>query len=163
MEVMGITAPHPRLAPTTQVQSSELSRNPAAVFLAAEQGPVTITRRDGETLVMETKAASDERQEILQIASAFIAIAVSTNSDEFLDGLAGPFPWIALLSKREQRDFSTDLVNIARACFAVNQHKLLIGTINGWKATAEAYAAGLGREPIVWLPESEDAENPNEA
>lgn len=34
------------------VQSSELSRNPASVFEAADLGPVTITRRDGESLVL---------------------------------------------------------------------------------------------------------------
>lgn len=160
---MSILAPHPHLDPVIQYQSSDLSRNPAAVFLAAEQGPVTITRRDGETLILETQAAVDERQQILQIASALIGISVSSEADGFVRDLAGPFPWITLLSEMEQREFAKELVDTSRASFAVNQHQLLLGTINGWKATAEAYAAGLGRAPIEWLSESEEAEDPTEA
>jgi hypothetical protein len=41
----------PSLIPQT-VHSSDLSRNSAAVFKAVDQGPVTITRRDGEALIL---------------------------------------------------------------------------------------------------------------
>ena len=41
---------------TRTVRSSELSRNSREVFEAADQGPVLITRRDGDSLVL-TKAS----------------------------------------------------------------------------------------------------------
>lgn len=55
-----------------------------------------------------------------------------------------------------------DLLTTARACAGVGQFDPLAVTISGWKATAEAYAAGIrpGQPDLVWL-EGEDLPTPS--
>lgn len=154
---MAITA-HPRPTVTSQVQSSELSRNAAAVFRAAEDGPVLVTRRDAEPLVLTSKADADEADQVLSAAAALIGIAVSVDPNVFTEQIAIAFPWASVLSATERREFANELIDTARACFTLGQHALFLGTVNGWRATAEAYAAGLRGAPNDWLDEAEEAD-----
>lgn len=68
--------------------SSDLSRNPAQVFRAADDGPVTITPRDGEPLILlRTSLVQREEfaREIVQTSRACASIA---NHDQLVIVLA---------------------------------------------------------------------------
>lgn len=156
--IMSIATPRP--AVTSQVQSSELSRNSAEVFHAAERGPVLVTRRDAEPLVLTSKAAADETDQVLSAAASLIGVAVMVDPEVFAQRLTDAFPWAAALSENERALFADELVASARACFSLKQHNLFLGTLNGWRGTAEAYAAGLRNTPIDWLDVAAEVTDP---
>jgi len=155
---MSIATPRP--AVTTQVQSSELSRNSAEVFHAAERGPVLVTRRDAEPLVLTSKAAADETDQVLAAAAGLIGVTVMVDPDLFARKLTDAFPWAAALSESERSTFAEELISSARACFTLKQHNLFLGTLNGWRGTAEAYAAGLRNVPNDWLDRDVEVNDP---
>lgn len=134
------------------VQSSELSRNSASVFAAAEAGPVTITRRDGEDFILAT--ASDARREhrAMEIAAGLIAASLAGAPPSLPERLRGPFPWIEFLSDAERMAFADEIVRVMRACAAVGDYRQLLITFHAWRSTAEAYAHGLPHdEALHWL------------
>jgi hypothetical protein len=134
------------------VQSSELSRNSAAVFAAAEEAPVEVTRRDGESLILTTKREAAAHERILEIAAQLIAVSLDDNGT-LEDRLARPFPWIKLLSVQDQRTCARDIIDTARGAFVVNQPGRILTEIKAWQNTAEAVAAGWGQDKPEWLRE----------
>jgi PHD/YefM family antitoxin component YafN of YafNO toxin-antitoxin module len=146
------------------VQSSELSRSPASVFAAADQGPVTITRRDGEALIL-TRASEVEHQRLgLQLAAQLIAASLADSTTPFVDRLRVPFPWLEFLSATDRTAFAAEVVDVARACAAVSQFDRLLETLTAWRATAEAVAAGYTHDDdLTWLLEPTPVPDPREA
>lgn len=134
------------------VQSSELSRNSAAVFSAAEEAPVEVSRRDGESLILTTKREAAAHERILEIAAQLIAVSLDDNGT-LEDRLARPFPWIKLLSVQDQRTCARDIIDTARGAFVVNQPGRILTEIKAWQDTAEAVAAGWGQDEPEWLRE----------
>ena len=134
------------------VQSSELSRHSAAVFAAAEEAPIEVTRRDGETLVLTTKRESADRELILQLAAQLIAVSLDDRGT-LVDRLAGPFPWIKLLSEADQCTCAKAIIDTARGAFVVNQPGRVLTEIEAWRNTAEAVAAGWSKNEPDWLEE----------
>ena len=60
---------------TTTRRSSDLSKRSAEVFAEAEDHPVTVTRRDGEDLVLMSQREADSRNRMLQFAAQLIGAA----------------------------------------------------------------------------------------
>jgi hypothetical protein len=131
------------------VQSSDLSRHSREVFAAAEESPVEVTRRDGESLVLTTKREFDARDDVLEVAAQLIAVSLD-DKGTLVDRLAGPFPWIKLLNEADQRECARNIVETARGAFTVHQPERLLSEVAAWRNTAEAVAAGWGNEPIDW-------------
>ena len=101
------------LAPRT-VQSSKLSRSPAPVFAAADEGPVTTTRRDGEALVL-TRASAVEHEVLgLQLAAQLIAATLADSGTPFVDRLRVPFPWLEFLGATDRASFATEVASRPR-------------------------------------------------
>ena len=140
------------LAGQRVVQSSELSRNSAAVFAAAEEAPVEVSRRDGESLILTTKREAAAHERILEVAAQLIAVALDDNGT-LEDRLARPFPWIKLLSVQDQRMCARNIIDTARGAFVVNQPGRILTEIKAWQNTAEAVAAGWGQHEPDWLRE----------
>ena len=134
------------------VQSSELSRNSAAVFAAAEEAPVEVSRRDGESLILTTKREAAAHERVLEIAAQLIAVSLD-DKGTLEDRLARPFPWIKLLSVQDQRTCARDIIDTARGAFVVNQPGRILTEIKAWQNTAEAVAAGWGQDKPEWLRE----------
>lgn len=145
------------------VQSSELSRNPAAVFAAAEDGPVDVTRRDGEDLVlMSASHAAGERQ-ALSIAAELVAASTSQHGDALVDRLRQPFPWLEFLAVDDRERFVREIVDVTRACASVGEYSRLLATFAAWRSTAEAIAHGYTPdEALEWL-DGEVVTDPREA
>lgn len=138
------------------VQSSDLSRHAKDVFAAAEQEPLEVTRRDGAPLVLTTKARSDDDDAVLDIAAELIAAVTVNEHLPLHERLAIPYPWIAMLSRDDQRQFAREIVEVARGSFALRQPRKLLLEMQAWRDSAEAIAAGwasaepeLLEEPVV--------------
>lgn len=129
--------------------SSELSRNPASVFAAAERRPVEVARRDGEDLVLMSKREATEREQLLEIAAQLIAVATDTDGT-LTERMADRFPWMLALNAEDRDRCARELLRAARASFSTSQAHLAIATFTAWKGTAEAVAAGVPRA-VEWL------------
>ena len=124
-----------------QVQSSELSRNPLKVFSAAEKTPVTVTRRDGEDLVLSSKSQATSRNEFFEF-TAKIVVATCGENGTLTERLVDQFPWMLALDKDDQVKCAKDLVEAALISMTTHQTRHALIELNSWKDTAEALAAG---------------------
>lgn len=130
--------------------SSELSRNSAQVFSAAEIKPVLVTRRDGENLVLMTEREANAQRELFEFAAQLIA--VTTSSDGNLENrMADLFPWMHALDANDKSTCTREIINAARASFSTGKAHLAISELNSWKETATAIAEGLDKAPVDWL------------
>ena len=57
-------------------RSSDLSKHSAEVFAEAEDHPVTVTRRDGEPLVLMSQREAESRSRLLEFAAQLITVAL---------------------------------------------------------------------------------------
>lgn len=140
-------------------RSSELSRSSAEVFEAAESHPVTVTRRDGESLVLMSENENNERDELLQLAAQLIGAATIEGGS--LSGyMTQNFPWMLALSPDDREECAHEVLDAARASFSAGQSHLAIATLTSWRETASALAAGLGKEQVAWLENDEPVARP---
>ena len=140
-------------------QSSDLSRHAARVFAAAEAQPITVTRRDGEALVLMTEREAQARNGLLTIAAQMIAVATDDRGS-LAQRMTVQFPWMLALSDDDQATCAHDLLRAARASFATGQAHLAAAEVTAWRETATAIAAGLGQTPVEWLDTPTPVERP---
>jgi len=140
-------------------RSSDLSKHSAEVFAEAELHPVTVTRRDGEALVLMTQREAEDRSRLLEFAAQLITVALD-GEGSLAERMAKSFPWILALSPTDQGACAQDLMDAARASFSTTQPHLAIAELTSWKETATAVAAGLGHADLEWLDVDESVERP---
>lgn len=136
-------------------RSSDLSKHSAEVFAEAEDHPVTVTRRDGESLVLMSQREADARAELLHIAATLISVTLEDGP--LTERMASRYPWMYALSAQDREQCTRDLIDTARASFSTQQPHLAIAQLTSWRETATAIAAGLGRQPVEWLAEDDDS------
>lgn len=141
--------------PLATRRSSDLSKHSAEVFAEAEDHPVTVTRRDDESLVLMSQREADARAELLHIASTLITVTLEGGS--LTEHMAGRYPRMYALSTRDREECARDLIDTARASFSTQQPHLAIAQLTSWRETATAIAAGLGSHSIEWLDEDDEA------
>jgi hypothetical protein len=146
-------------ARTTTRRSSDLSKHSADVFAEAEEHPVQITRRDGETLVLTSQSAADAQALLLQFAADLITVTLD-DEGSLASRMAQRFPWMLALSSADQQSCAQDLVDSARASFSTGQPHLAIAELTSWRETATAIAAGLAPSPVEWLARPTPVERP---
>ncbi|GAA3060319.1 MULTISPECIES: hypothetical protein [Actinomycetes] len=139
-----------------KLRSSELNRNPAKVFAEAEDHPVTVTRRDGEALVLMSQREAEGRRELLNFAAQLITVTLD-GEGSLSTRMAKAFPWMLALSPDDRQTCAQDLVDAARASFSTDQPHLVLSELMSWKETATAIAAGLGDIEPEWLDEDDAA------
>lgn len=140
---------------TSTRRSSDLSKHSAEVFAEAEDHPVTVTRRDGEDLVLMSHREAENRNSMLQFAAQLIGVAV--DDDGPLAGrMSKAFPWMLALSAEDRVTCAQNLVDAARASFSTDQPYLALAELTSWRETATAIAAGLSRAELEWL-DADDA------
>ncbi|WP_300680121.1 hypothetical protein [Nocardioides sp.] len=130
-------------------RSSDLSKHSAEVFAEAEDHPVTVTRRDGESLVLMSQREADARAKLLDIAATLVSM--SLEDGPLSERLASRYPWMFALSIEDREQCARDVVDAARASFSTQQPHLAITQLTSWRETATAIAAGLGSQPVDWL------------
>lgn len=144
---------------TTTRRSSDLSKHSADVFAEAEQHPVQVTRRDGETLVLMSQSAADANSQLLQLAADLITVTLD-DEGPLASRMAQRFPWMLALSAADRETCSRELVDAARASFSTGQPHLAIAELTSWRESATAIAAGLGSSPVEWLTHPAPVERP---
>ncbi|WP_424327385.1 prevent-host-death protein [Gordonia sp. (in: high G+C Gram-positive bacteria)] len=128
----------------------ELCAGPHEVFAEAEDHPVTVTRRDGEDLVLMSRRHVESRNRLLEFAAQLIGVAVADNGP-LADRMANAFPWMLALSVKDRETCAQDLVDAARASFFTDQPHRVLAELTSWRETATALAAGLGQADVEWL------------
>jgi PHD/YefM family antitoxin component YafN of YafNO toxin-antitoxin module len=144
---------------TTTRRSSDLSKHPAKIFAEAEEHPVQVTRRDGETLVLMSQREVDARAQLLQLAADLITVTLD-DEGTLATRMVQKFEWMRALSTADQEACARDLVDAARASFATGQAHLALAELTSWRETAAAVAAGLTGLPVEWLEDPAPAERP---
>lgn len=134
------------------------------MFKATEEGPVTITRRDGEALVL-AKASDVARQRAgLELAAQLVAASLAPADVPFVVRLRAPFPWLEFLRPTDRDAFAQEVVDVARACAAVSQFDRLLITVRRWQATAEAIAVGYTADAdLDWFEDPSPVIDPRTA
>jgi hypothetical protein len=136
-------------------RSSDLSKHSAEVFAEAADHPVTVTRRDGEDLVLMSLREAVGRTTLLDLAAQLITATVDTEGT-LSERMSRAFPWMLALSPADRETCARDLLDAARASFSTDQSHLVTVELAAWKETATAVAAGLGRVDLEWLDDEAD-------
>lgn len=140
--------------PLPSRRSSDLSKNAPEVFAAAEEHPIEVTRRDGESLVLMSKREADSRAQLLQLAAQLIAVSLDDDGP-LVQRMMIHFPWMGALSEKGREQCANEIIEAARASFSLQQPHLAIAEITSWRETASAIAAGLGETPVEWIEDSD--------
>ncbi|RDH75394.1 prevent-host-death protein [Mycolicibacterium moriokaense] len=143
----------------TTRRSSDLSKHSAEVFAEAEDHPVTVTRRDGEALVLMSQRQMESRSRMLEFAAQLIGVTVD-DSGPLAERMSRAFPWMLALSPEDRARCAQDLVDAARASFSTDQPHRVLAELTSWRETATALAAGLGRGELEWIDEAVVVERP---
>ncbi len=136
-------------------RSSDLSKHSAEVFAEAEDHPVTVTRRDGEALVLMSQREAEGRARLLEFAAQLIGVAVNDDGP-LAERMSRAFPWMVALSPEDRASCAQALVDAARASFSTDQPHLALTELTSWRETATAIAAGLGQADLDWLHSDDD-------
>lgn len=143
------------------VQSSELSRNAAAVFAAAEEGPVDITRRDGADFVLTLASDVARERRAVEIAASLVSAFLSQEGASLAERLCLPFPWVEFLSADARERFADEIVAVTRACAAVGEFTRLLVVFEAWRSSAEAIAHGFtADDDLEWFHEPVTVKKP---
>lgn len=145
--------------PARTRRSSDLSKHSAEVFAEAEDHPVTVTRRDGEALVLMSQREADGRARLLNFAAQLITVTLDTHGT-LAERMSKPYPWMLALTPADRETCAQDLIDAARASFSTDQPHLAIAELTSWMETATAIAAGLGNAELEWLEENQPVERP---
>ncbi|XAS71295.1 hypothetical protein VUN82_19735 [Micrococcaceae bacterium Sec5.1] len=103
-----------------------------------------------------SESADAARTSLLELAAQLVAVSTSTEGT-LGARMSDRFPWMLALSPADREVCADDVLAAARASFATNQPHLAIAELTSWRETATAIAAGLGKEPLEWLDDSEAA------
>lgn len=123
---------------------SDLLRHPNEVIARLDAGAITITRRDGEALVLAKAGAARGGQRVLDQLSQLIASSLDdATCDRMADSLTDQHPWVVLLPDPARRTFVGDYFRLLRASAATGGFAQLRPFLDSWEATAEAYAHGV--------------------
>lgn len=140
----------------TEVQWSELQRDPRGVAALADKGDVRVRRRDGATLLLtqEDRAASTAEGAVLA-ARALRSLIAHLPADVVAAtsmALADEFPWLDVLPEQDRAQFVTDFARAFQASAELGEWSTLAQTIHEWRNTAVIHAdpmlAGRLTEPL---------------
>ncbi|MCP2165496.1 hypothetical protein [Goodfellowiella coeruleoviolacea] len=125
----------------TEVQWSELQRDPKGVAALADRGDVRVRRRDGAALLLtrEDRLAGAEEGAIVA-GRALRGLLAHLPAEATAEALLDEFPWAGVLPAEERAQFVHDLVRGFRASAELGQWSLLATTIREWRNTAVVHA-----------------------
>ncbi|MGW3998067.1 hypothetical protein ACWEF6_31640 [Amycolatopsis sp. NPDC004772] len=126
---------------TTEVQWSELQRDPKSVVALADEGDVRVRRRDGAALLLtrEDRASSASEGSIVA-ARALRNVLAHLPHDVAASALLDEFPWVDVLPEAEQAQFVRDFARAFQASAELGQWSVLAQTITEWRSTAAIHA-----------------------
>ena len=137
----------------TEVQWSELQRDPKGVAALADKGDVRVRRRDGVPLLLVREdSAESVTQGALAAARALRNVLAHLPAAAADDALVEEFPWVELLPPAQRRLFSADFVRAVQASAELGHWSILAQVLVEWKSTAAIYTdpelVGQLRDPV---------------
>ena len=128
----------------TEVQWSELQRDPKSVAALVDKGDVRVRRRDGATLLLtqEDRLASTSEGAVLA-ARALRSLLAHLPADAVAitaRALVDEFPWLDALPEGDRAQFVTDFARAFQASAELGQWSTLAQTIHEWRNTAAVHA-----------------------
>jgi hypothetical protein len=137
----------------TDVQWSELQRDPKSVAALADKGDVRVRRRDGATLLLiREDRASNAAEGAVTAVRALRNLLAAVGPEVAMQALADEFPWVELLPEAGRAAFVHDFIRASQASAELGQWSVLAQTLVEWRATAAIHAdpvlAGKLSEPL---------------
>jgi hypothetical protein len=126
---------------TTDVQWSELQRDPKSVAALADQGDVRVRRRGGATLLLtrEDRANSAAEGAVIAVRALRNLLAV-VGPEVATQALSEEFPWVEFLPDAGRAAFVRDFIRASQASAELGQWAVLAQTLVEWRATASIHA-----------------------
>ncbi|GAA1385643.1 hypothetical protein GCM10009613_18350 [Pseudonocardia kongjuensis] len=125
----------------TEIQWSELQRDPKGVAALADQGEVRVRRRDGAALLLVSEESADAAAiGAVSAARALRNALAHLSAEEGVAVLSEEFSWLDLLPDDERRRFAVDFVRAVSASAELGRWSVLAQVVVEWRATAAAYA-----------------------
>lgn len=93
---------------------------------------MTVTRRDGESLVLMSQREAENRTRMLQFAAQLIGVAVDDNGP-LPERMSKAFRWMLALSPEHRATCAQDLVDAVRASFSADQPHMVPAELTSWK------------------------------
>ncbi|WP_156994314.1 hypothetical protein [Pseudonocardia acaciae] len=125
---------------TTEVQWSELQRDPKGVAALADKGAVRVRRRDGDALLLIKEEQARQSTQGALIAARTLRIWARLQPDQVREVLREEFAWLDLLPVDGQAEFVTDFVRKVETASELNRWSVLEQMMYEWRSTAEIYA-----------------------
>jgi len=142
----------------TEVQWSELQRDPKSVAALADNGDVRVRRRDGAALLLtrvdRASAAADGAVHAARALRNLLVHLPREAREAAARSLADEFPWVDALPESDRHQFVADFARAFHASAELGQWSLLDQTIREWRGTAAVHA---DRELAASLAEPIDA------
>ncbi|MFJ8964260.1 DUF6247 family protein [Lentzea sp. NPDC102401] len=126
---------------TSEVQWSELQRDPKSVAAIAEQHEVRVKRRDGADLLLVRADQHQNRHSAAVVAArAMRSVFRAAGPDVVADALKDEFPWIAVLPESDRAEFVQEFIQAINASAELGQWSLLAQIMHEWANTAIVHA-----------------------
>jgi len=126
---------------TTEVQWSELQRDPRGVAALADQGDVRVRRRDGVPLLLVREdSAASAAEGAVSAARALRNALAHLSGDAAAEVLVEEFAWVDLLPAADRLQFVSDFARAVGASAELGRWSVLAQVLVEWKATAAVYA-----------------------
>ncbi|WP_143047049.1 DUF6247 family protein [Amycolatopsis xylanica] len=126
---------------TTEVQWSELQRDPKSVAALADSGDVRVRRRDGAALLLTREdRASSAAEGAVSAARALRNVLAHLPADIAAKALLDEFPWVDVLPEEERAQFVSDFARAFQASAELGQWSVLEQTVREWRSTAAIHA-----------------------
>ncbi|WP_130917390.1 hypothetical protein [Nocardia cyriacigeorgica] len=128
-------------AMVTEIQWSELQRDPKGAARLADEGTVRVRRRDGAPLLLirEDRAQSVSEGSITA-ARALRNVLVHLPADVAARALLDEFPWVDVMPPESQARFVADFARAFQASAELGEWSVLAQTVQEWRSTAAIYA-----------------------
>ncbi|TWF74639.1 hypothetical protein FHX44_11520 [Pseudonocardia hierapolitana] len=124
----------------TDVQWSELQRDPRRVAALADRGDVRVRRRDGVALLLVREDRAEAAADGALAAARALRAALLRMDDAAHEALTGEFPWVGLLPIDDRRRFTGDFARAVQASAELGRWDVLSQLLVEWRATAAIHA-----------------------
>ncbi|WP_280447240.1 hypothetical protein [Nocardia cyriacigeorgica] len=125
----------------TEVQWSELQRDPKEVARLADEGDVRVRRRDGVPLLLVREDRAHALSEgSVAAARALRNVLVHLPPDVAARALIDEFPWVDVLPESAQAAFVNEFARAFQASAELGEWSVLSRTVQEWRSTAAIYA-----------------------
>ncbi|QYN40956.1 hypothetical protein K1T35_32875 [Pseudonocardia sp. DSM 110487] len=125
---------------TTEVQWSELQRDPRGVAALADRGDVRVRRREGVPLLLVREDRAEAAADGALAVARTLRTALLHLDEAAHEALTEEFPWLDKLPVDDRRRFASEFGQAVQASAELGQWDVLSQALFEWRATAEIHA-----------------------